>query len=81
MFNKTEELNNMKVTVSTLEMMLELENFAPANYLGKFIDMPTTDDEAGLVRYVKHIHTGKLYEVNQITRQVNHNIEWKLNND
>lgn len=69
----------MRVTVGTLEIMLEMENFAPANYLGEFIDMPTTDDEAGLVGYVKHIHTGKLYEVNQVTRQVNHNIEWKLN--
>lgn len=81
MFNQTEELNNMEVTVSTLEIMLEMENFAPANYLGEFINMPTTNDQAGLVRYLKHIYTGKLYEVNQVTRQVNHNIEWKLNND
>ena len=71
----------MRVRVSTLEMRLELENFAPANYLGEFIDMPTTDDKAGLVRYLKHIHTGKVYEVNQITRQANHNMEWKINND
>ena len=79
MFNKTEELNNMEVRVSTLEMRLELENFAPANYLGEFIDMPTTDDQASRVRYLKHIHTGKVYEVNEVTRQVNHNIEWKYN--
>ena len=81
MLNKIKELNNMETRVRTLEIALEMENFAPANYLGEFIDMPTTDDEAGLVRYVKHIHTGKLYEVNQVTRQVNHNIKWRLNND
>jgi hypothetical protein len=79
MLNKKE--SNMKTRVSTLQIGLEMENFAPANYLGEFIDMPTTDDEAGLVRYVKHIYTGKLYEVNQVTRQVNHNIEWRLSND
>jgi hypothetical protein len=77
MLNKKE--SKMVTRASTLEIALKMENFAPANYLGEFIDMPTTDDEAGLVRYVKHIYTGKLYEVNQVTRQVNHNIEWKLN--
>ena len=38
-----------------------MENFAPANYLGEFIDMPTTDNEAGLVRYVKHIHPTRFF--------------------
>ena len=71
----------MTTTVSGLEITLQMTNFAPANYLGDFIDMPTTDYEATLVKYVKNIHTGKLYEVNQVTRQVKHHIEWRVNND
>jgi hypothetical protein len=72
------ELNNMATRVKDLEIGLEMTNFAPANYLGEFIDMPKTDKEACIVRYVKHIHTGKLYEVNQVTRQVHHNMDWQI---
>ena len=77
------KVNKMKkaITKSELEIALEMTNFAPANYLGEFINMPTTDSEANKVRYVKNIHTGKLFEVQQVTRQVNHHIEWRLNND
>ena len=68
------------MTKSELEIALEMTNFAPANFLGEFIEMPTTNEEARKVTHLKNIHTGKLFEANQTTRQVNHHIEWRLNN-
>ena len=42
--------------------------------------MPRNEEEATPIRHVKHIHTGKVFEWNQRTRIVNHNMEWKINN-